>query len=79
MNNEQNLNNVETQQLNIAGVSDSDLVEHNLEDEYGNKFCVKLPKDAKNIFVINTFEYKIRVGFRTKFGGKKYLETYVEV
>ena len=41
MNNEQNLNNVETQQLNIAGVSDSDLVEHNLEDEYGNKFCVK--------------------------------------
>lgn len=67
------------QQCAIHDVSDSDFVEHNLEDEYGNKFCVKLPKDAKNIFVINTFEYKIRVGFRTKFGGKKYLETYVEV
>lgn len=58
---------------------DSDLIEHYLEDENGNKFCVKLPKDAKNIFIINTFENKTRVGFRTKFGGKKYLETYVEV
>jgi hypothetical protein len=65
--------------LNISDVSDSDFIEHDLEDENGNKFCVSLPKDAANIQVINTLENKIRVGFRTKFGGKKYLQTYVEV
>lgn len=64
--------------LNISDVSDSDFIEHDLEDENGNKFCVNLPKDATNIQVIN-IDNKIRVGFKTKFGGKKYLQTYVEV
>jgi hypothetical protein len=62
----------------ISDVSGSDFIEHDLEDENGNKFCVNLPKDAANIQVIN-IDNKIRVGFRTKFGGKKYLQTYVEV
>ena len=67
-------------QFNIPVVSGSDLVVHNLEDENGNKFCVKLPEDAKHIiFVENIFGGKNRVYFKTKFGGKKYLETYVEV
>jgi hypothetical protein len=65
--------------LYISDVSDSDLTEHILKDENGNKFCVKLPKDSKNIFIINTLNKKVRVCFRTKFGGKKYLETYIEV
>jgi hypothetical protein len=65
--------------LNISDVSDSDFVEHDLEDEYGYKFCVNLPKDAKDISVINTNDIDIRVGFKTKFGGKKYLQTYIEV
>ena len=67
-----------TSELNISDVSDSDFIEHDLEDENGNKFCVNLPKDATNIQVIN-IDNKISVGFRTKFGGKKYLQTYVEV
>lgn len=64
--------------LSVGDVSDSDFIEHDLEDENGNKFCVSLPKDAANLQVIN-IDNKIRVGFRTKFGGKKYLQTYVEV
>ena len=68
----------ESENLNISDVSDSDFIEHDLEDENGNKFCVNLPKDATNIQVIN-IDNKIRVGFKTKFGGKKYLQTYVEV
>jgi len=64
--------------LHISDVSDSDFIEHDLEDKNGNKFCVSLPKDAANILVINV-DSKIRVGFKTKFGGKKYLQTYVEV
>jgi hypothetical protein len=39
--------------LNISDVSGSDFIEHDLEDENGNKFCVNLPKDAANIQVIN--------------------------
>jgi hypothetical protein len=70
--------NEHQENLNISDVSDSDFIEHDLEDENGNKFCVSLPKDAANIQVIN-IDNKIRVGFRTKFGGKKYLQTYVEV
>lgn len=80
---EKRLKNIQTfeqhsSELNISDVSDSDFIEHDLEDENGNKFCVSLPKDATNIQVIN-IDNTIRVGFRTKFGGKKYLQTYVEV
>ena len=65
--------------LNISGVSDSDFIEHQLEDDYGYKFCVKLPSDSKDITVINCENDNIKVGFKTKFGGKKYLQTYIEV
>ena len=71
--------NEASENLNISDVSGSDFVEHNLEDEYGYKFCVKLPKDAKDINVINDENDNIRVGFKTKFGGRKYLQTYIEV
>ena len=71
--------NESEENLNISDVSDSDFVEHNLEDEYGYKFCVKLHKDAKDINVINVENDNIRVGFKTKFGGRKYLQTYIEV
>lgn len=55
-------------------------MKHILEDQDGNEFCVKLPKDAKNIkFIKDIFGGKNRVYFHTKFGGKKYLETYVEI
>ena len=70
--------NKASENLNISDVSDSDFIEHDLEDENGNKFCVSLPKDAANIQVIN-IDNTIRVGFKTKFGGKKYLQTYIEV
>ncbi len=68
-----------SENLNISYVIGCDFVEHNLEDEYGYKFCVKLPKDAKNINVINDENDNIRVGFKTKFGGKKCLQTYIDV
>ena len=71
--------NEASENLNISDVSGSDFVEHNLEDEYGYKFCVKLPKDVKDINVINDENDNIRVGFKTKFGGRKYLQTYIEV
>jgi hypothetical protein len=71
--------NEHQENLNISNVNDSDFVEHNLEDEYGYKFSVKLPKDSINISVINTENDEIRVGFKTKFGGKKYLQTYIEL
>ena len=71
--------NEETENLNISDVSGSDFIEHKLEDEYGYKFCVKLPSDSKDITVINDENDNIRVGFKTKFGGKKYLQTYIEV
>ena len=71
--------NEHQENLNISDVSDSDFIEHKLEDEYGYKFCVKLPSDSKDITVINDENDNIRVGFKTKFGGKKYLQTYIEV
>ena len=71
--------NKASENLNISDVSDSDFIEHQLEDEYGYKFCVKLPSDSKDITVINDENDNIKVGFKTKFGGKKYLQTYIEV
>jgi hypothetical protein len=57
-----------------------DLIEHTIEDENGNKFCIKLPNDAKDVkFVDNIFGSKNRISFKTKFGGKKFMDTYVEV
>ena len=58
---------------------DSDFIEHHLEDDYGYKFYIKLPSDVKDITVINDENDNIIVGFKTKFDGKKYLQTYIKV
>lgn len=60
----------------MVDIINNDLVEHYLEDEYGYKFHIKLPSDAKNIVVINDENDDILIGFKTKFGGDKYIQTY---
>lgn len=42
------------------------------------EFEIEVPNDAKDFRTIDTTDGDIRVYFKTKFGGKKYLDTYTE-
>ena len=42
-------------------------------------FEIEVPNDAKSFRTIQTDEDDIRIYFKTKFGGKKYLDTYTEL
>ncbi len=42
-------------------------------------FEIEVPNDAKDFRNMETDEGDIRIYFKTKFGGKKYLDTYTEL
>lgn len=64
--------------LRKADVNGSNFMKYDFEHN-GNKFCVNLPIDAKDIVVGIDFDGYPMIGFKTKFGGKKYLQTYTTV
>lgn len=51
-----------------------------VELKIGDKeFKIEVPFDAKCFRTIDTQEGDIRIYFKTKFGGKKFLDTYTEL
>jgi len=42
-------------------------------------FEIEVPNDAKSFRTMETEKGDIRIYFKTKFGGKKYLDTYTEL